>query len=126
MREHTYHPRLVSKGAWDEPVRADTGALQEQAIGIEQAQQPWRRIRLVLDQPTQAGGEREVKLWSNLQASVSAGQIAQLQRKRWRIEGMFQRHRVNAAQRDHQPGPSARSPAGLCRGAAGLQRTLSH
>ncbi len=58
-------------------------------IEVDGAQAPWRRIELMLDTPTQAG-EEVIWLWSNLPATVGARQIAELYRKRWRIEGMFQ------------------------------------
>ncbi|WP_116120052.1 transposase [Paraburkholderia sp. BL6665CI2N2] len=32
-----------------------------------------------------------IRLWSNLPDEVDAPEIARLYRKRWRIEGMFQR-----------------------------------
>jgi hypothetical protein len=68
----------------------ETGTVQEQAICIEQGHKPWRRIELQLDRPTE-DGETVIRLWSNLPEDVSAQQIAQLYRKRGRIEGMFQR-----------------------------------
>jgi DDE family transposase len=43
-----------------------------------------------LDTPTE-DGETTIRLWTNLPAQVSAAQVAALYRRRWRIEGMFQR-----------------------------------
>lgn len=50
----------------------------------------WRCIEIELDAPTESG-ERVIRLWSNLPASIDTLTIAKLYRKRWRIEGMFQR-----------------------------------
>lgn len=95
VREHAQHPRVLHAAPWQEAGRGETGELHEQAIGIQEAASatqaaPWRRIRLVLDTPTEAG-EQEIRLWSNLPPSVTAEQIAGLYRKRWRIEGLFGR-----------------------------------
>ena len=90
VREHAKHPRLIHQGAWAPCGRVDTGELHEQAICVQDGQAPWRRIELRLDTPTDAG-DTVIGLWSNLPAEVSAQKIAQLYRKRWRIEGMFQR-----------------------------------
>ena len=90
VREHARHPRLLEQGPWAACGRGETGVLREQAIGIEAHQPLWRRIELQLDEPTE-DGQTVLWLWSNLPPAVSAQQIARLYRKRWRIEGMFQR-----------------------------------
>ncbi len=99
VREHARHPRLSAQGTWSDGVVIDTGHLREQTIEIqsphEAAAQPaaalvWRRIEIALDTPTEAG-ETQLRLWSNLPATVDATTIAALYRKRWRIGGMFQR-----------------------------------
>jgi IS4 transposase len=92
VREHARHPRLLHEAPWHELGPCETGQLYEQAISIHEdcSALSWRRIRLVLDSPTEAG-EQEIRLWSNLPPSVTAEQIAQLYRKRWRIEGLFGR-----------------------------------
>ena len=90
VREHEKHPRLIEQSDWVACGRVETGTLQEQAIRIEEGQQPWRRIELQLDQTTE-DGDTVLRLWSNLPQAVDAQQIARLYRKRWRIEGMFQR-----------------------------------
>ena len=46
--------------------------------------------QLVLDEPTREG-LTQLNLWSNLPPEVTAEQIAQLYRRRWRIEGLFGR-----------------------------------
>lgn len=97
VREHSCHPRLAGLGRWSRYVRVDTGRVREQRIDLapdERAQTEhgisWRRIEIELDAPTESG-ERVICLWSNLPASIDAVTIAKLYRKRWRIEGMFQR-----------------------------------
>ena len=90
VREHDKHPRLLEQGPWVACGRVETGTLREQTICIEAGQEPWRRIELQLDGPTE-DGDTVIRLWSNLPQDVSAQQIALLYRKRWRIEGMFQR-----------------------------------
>ena len=114
VREHAKHPRVAQQGDWSEPTHTDTGAVREQTIAVEgihvpparggkkEAQSPapsepaaqpagaWRRIQITLDSPTEAG-EHTIGLWTNLPMTVDAATLAQLYRKRWRIEGMFQR-----------------------------------
>jgi len=99
VREHARHPRLIPNDDWSANTRIDTaGQVREQPIQLEspdgQTDQasgcPWRRIQVTLDEPTQAG-ESVISLWTNLPSSVQATSIAALYRKRWRIEGLFQR-----------------------------------
>src|SRR3979411_1628177 len=70
--------------------RTDTGQVQEQQIALEGLARSWRCIELTLDAPTE-DGETTIRLGTNLPLSVSAAQVAELYRRRWRIEGMFQR-----------------------------------
>jgi len=90
VREHARHPRLRHEGQWQACGRIETGEVHEQTICVAEEQAPWRRIELRLDVPSEAG-DTVIRLWSNLPAEVSAQKIAQLYRKRWRIESMFQR-----------------------------------
>jgi len=90
VREHARHPRLTGEGELRPCGRTETGAVYEQAIRIGEGTPNWRRIELHLDTPTE-DGDRVLRLWTNLPATVEAAQIAELYRKRWRIEGMFQR-----------------------------------
>ncbi|MGH8805401.1 MAG: IS4 family transposase [Polaromonas sp.] len=90
VREHAKHPRLIHAGSMAACGRVETGELHEQPICVQQGQAPWRRIELRLDTPTEAG-DTVIRLWSNLPGEVSAQKIAELYRRRWRIEGMFQR-----------------------------------
>ena len=98
VREHARHPKLKSLGKWGRYVRIETGRVREQSIEpalddqdqAEPSNVHWRRIEIELDEPTESG-DRTIALWSNLPASIDAATIARLYRKRWRIEGMFQR-----------------------------------
>src|SRR3954451_4073615 len=90
VREHTHHPRLASRGNWRGCGRTDTGTVREQEIALEGFARPWRCIELMLDAPTE-DGDMTIRLWTNLPAHLSAAQVAELYRRRWRIEGMFQR-----------------------------------
>jgi hypothetical protein len=90
VREHTKHPRLASRGTWRDCGRTDTGTVREQEIALEGFARSWRCIELMLDEPTE-DGDMTIRLWTNLPAHVSAAQVAELYRRRWTIEGMFQR-----------------------------------
>jgi hypothetical protein len=84
------HPRLSHRGAWRACGRTETGVVHEQAITREGSAGAWRCVELRLDTPTE-DGETTIRLWTNLPARVSAAEVAALYRRRWRIEGLFQR-----------------------------------
>lgn len=91
VREHSRHPRLEQQGEWEDAGSCDTGLLQVQRISLCADGLPqWRRIRLLLNAPTESG-ETEIRLWTNLPLEVTAARIADLYRRRWRIEGLFGR-----------------------------------
>jgi IS4 transposase len=90
VREHGTHPRLTGEGELKACGRVETGEVYEQPISIAECPLGWRRIELHLDKPTE-NGDAVIRLWSNLPSGVGAQRIAELYRKRWRIEGMFQR-----------------------------------
>jgi IS4 transposase len=90
VREHTKHPHLAHRGDWHCCGRTDTGPVHEQTITVEDVAKPWRCIELRLDAPTE-DGETTIRLWTNLPTWVSAAPVAVLYRRRWTIEGMFQR-----------------------------------
>lgn len=89
IRQQAKHPRLIQEGEWQEPVPVETGTVREQIIQVRGGYQ-CRRVELTLHSPTDSG-DSSLMFWSNLPESVSAEQIAQLYRRRWSIEGMFQR-----------------------------------
>ena len=82
--------RLAEEGPWRTCGRVDSGEVHEQRIATACGEHRWRRIALHLDAAT-GTGETTIRLWSNLPETVPATQLVQLYRKRWRIEGMFQR-----------------------------------
>ncbi len=90
VREHAKHPRLTSRGEWHCCGRCETGRLAEQEILLEGFATSWRCVELGLDTPTE-DGETTIRLWTNLPADISAAKVAELYRRRWRIEAMFQR-----------------------------------
>ncbi len=93
VREHARHPRLSERGEWGVGTDIETGHVREQSIRLtvqDRGERPWRRIEIELATPTEAG-DTHIALWSNLPEHIDAATIAQLYRKRWRIEGMFQR-----------------------------------
>ena len=95
VREHMRHPKLAGQGDWSEWTDIETGRARQQHVELANPSSDggrlcWRRIEIELAKPTESGDERIV-LWSNLPGQVDAATIARLYRKRWRIEGMFQR-----------------------------------
>ena len=71
--------------------RCETGKLYEQAAEtrLEERTLKMRRVTIVLDEPTR-DGETELHVLTNLPAKdASASQVADLYRKRWRIENRF-------------------------------------
>ncbi len=71
--------------------RVDTGELFEQLVMLSyQAQElRVRRIFLKLDKPTR-DGETEIALFTNLPEEINASIVADLYRKRWKVETAFQ------------------------------------
>ena len=89
IREQSKHPRLLKEGDWQEPIEVAAGNVREQIIEVKGGRQ-WRRVELKLRKSTESG-DTTLLFWSNLPDSISAEQIADLYRRRWSIEGMFQR-----------------------------------
>ncbi|WP_454866387.1 IS4 family transposase [Pseudomonas umsongensis] len=89
VREPSKHPRLLQEGDWQELVAVATGSVREQIIEVKGGRQ-WRRVELNLQKATESG-DTTLLFWSNLPETISAEQIANLYRRRWSIEGMFQR-----------------------------------
>lgn len=95
VREHARTPNPTERGALKRIGRIDTGCVFEQAIGIPDeaggGELALRRIELRLDAPTD-DGDTVVRLLSNAPPeALDACAIAQLYRRRWTIESMFQR-----------------------------------
>lgn len=103
--------------------RCETGVLKEQSIGIEAEGVAWRRIQLVLDEPTREG-LTQLNLWSNLPPRSRPSRLpsctcAVAHRRPVRANW----NRFSTARNAHA-GPSTRGAAGLCHGGAGLQRVV--
>jgi IS4 transposase len=94
VREHGSTPHPTARAAAHLCGRIDTGIVYEQAVSIPTgSDEPLilRRIELQFDKPTE-DGETVIRLLTNLpESTMSAGDIASLYRRRWRIENMFQR-----------------------------------
>jgi IS4 transposase len=91
VREHQQMP-WKPLGAMREVGQIETGRVAEQAIEVlDDDGQPhtWRRIRVQLSQPTR-DGEYTIYILTNLPATVEAGTIARVYRRRWTIETAFQ------------------------------------
>jgi IS4 transposase len=89
IRQQSKHPRLIKESDWQEPVPVEAGTVREQIIELKGGYR-WRRVELSLQTPTESG-DCVMWFWSNLPDTISAEQIADLYRRRWSIEGMFQR-----------------------------------
>lgn len=89
IREPSKHPRLIQESDWQKPITVEAGTVREQTIEVKGGRQ-WRRVELRLHTPTDSG-DTTLLFWSNLPENITAQQIADLYRRRWSIEGMFQR-----------------------------------
>lgn len=89
VRQHSKHPRIIQEGDWLECAAVESGTIREQIIELEGGIR-WRRVELSLHTANDSG-DLAMWFWSNLPDTVSAQQIANLYRRRWSIEGMFQR-----------------------------------
>lgn len=89
VRQPSKHPRVMQESDWQESGSVDSGTVREQIIEVKGGSR-WRRVELSL-QTANESGDLVMWFWSNLPDTVSARQIADLYRRRWSIEGMFQR-----------------------------------
>jgi hypothetical protein len=94
VREHGSTPSPKTLGKRRRIGRIETGMVYEQKVWIEDnAGQPLvlRRVELDLDEPTEEG-DTAIRMLTNLPKSgFTAQKVAQLYRRRWGIENMFQR-----------------------------------
>ena len=91
VREHEQTP-FKPLAPMQEQGATETGLVAEQpiqVIGPDGQPVVWRRIRVLLHQPTRDGDDR-VYIWTNLPAAVAAQTVARLYLNRWRIETAFQ------------------------------------
>ena len=71
--------------------RTDTGAVYEESVRVSDGgggERTVRRVTVVLDTPAR-DGDREIRILTNLPASVPASRVAELYRGRWGIEAAF-------------------------------------
>jgi IS4 transposase len=90
IREHGVSPNPTAQGEKREKTRGQTGRVFEQAVRVE-GEEPLelRRIEVHLEEPTE-DGETVIRLLTNVpEEKLSALEVAELYRKRWKIEGMF-------------------------------------
>lgn len=95
IREHGASPNPTEVSALKRIGRVETGMLYEQSVIVEPlGEKPvthrLRRIELHLDESTE-DGERVIRLLTNVPDSFEPKTLAQLYRRRWRIENLFQR-----------------------------------
>jgi IS4 transposase len=92
IREHGSSPNPTALGTAKKRGSSDTGEIYEQAVQIEfEPGKPivLRRIEVHLTNPTQ-GGDKIIRILTNLPKSKSATTVASAYRQRWKIENMFQ------------------------------------
>jgi IS4 transposase len=94
VREHAINPNPKVESKLRSIGRVETGRVYEQVVSIEDEKgvvHRLRRIELHLDEETE-DGDTVIRLLTNVPASkLNAKRLAQLYRRRWRIEAMFQR-----------------------------------
>jgi IS4 transposase len=94
MREHGRNPNPRELSRARRIGRIGTGTVYEQLVSVEDEHgvcHTLRRIELRLNEPTE-DGEQVIRLLTNVPASrMKATKLAQLYRRRWRIENLFQR-----------------------------------
>lgn len=95
IRQHANLP-IQSHGTRRQRGRIDSGMVFEQPVTLHMADTDLRARRIVLhlDTPTR-DGDTEMAILTNLPASIDAGTIADLYRRRWTIETLFARVKRN-------------------------------
>lgn len=92
IREDARNLRCQQRGRKKYLGRTTTGRVYEQALEVENTQTGERfcvrHLTLALDEPT-ADGDTEVRLVTNLPATVSGLRIVELYRERWTLERHF-------------------------------------
>ena len=91
VREHGSSPSPTVLGDLRKVGRVETGVVYEQSVQIGAGEDAItiRRIEVHLDQPSE-DGDTVIRILSNLPDSKGAEEIANLYRRRWTIESMFQ------------------------------------
>jgi hypothetical protein len=93
IRQHASTLRWTRQGHLRRAGRCATGTLHQRTLWLEDARGqtlPVRQITLTLDRPTR-DGETEIRLLTNLPVRAAAAcRVAELYRRRWTIEKLFQ------------------------------------
>lgn len=91
VREHGSSPNPKALTELREVGRVDTGTVYEQdvEIGTGETAVKLRRIEVHLDQPTD-DRDTIIRILTNLPAAKRAAEVANVYRRRWSIENMFQ------------------------------------
>lgn len=94
IREHGAHPAPSVTSELRRVGRVETGIVFEQSVEVKDTtgRLLWlRRVELQLDEPTE-DGETVIRLLTDVPAErLEAQDVARLYRRRWTVEGMFQR-----------------------------------
>jgi IS4 transposase len=94
VREHAINPNPKVESKLRSIGRVQTGRVYEQTVSIKDEKgdvHRFRRIEIHLDKETE-DGDKIIRLLTNVSASkIDAKKLAELYRRRWRIEAMFQR-----------------------------------
>lgn len=95
VRQHAANAKLIVEGPPQAQGKTDSGEVFEHLVdcigtGTEDSSIRLRRIELHLSKATE-DGETVIALLTNLPQTVTAMQIADLYRRRWTIENMFQK-----------------------------------
>jgi IS4 transposase len=95
VRQHAANAKLIVEGPPQAHGKTDSGEVFEHLVdcvgtGTEDSSIRLRRIELHLSKATE-DGETVIALLTNLPQTVTAMQIADLYRRRWTIENMFQK-----------------------------------
>ena len=91
VREHSKSPCPTALGKLRKVGRIETGTVYEQEVEIGSGTDAFRlrRVEVHLDRATE-DGDTVIRILTNLPQTKSAEEIANLYRRRWSIESMFQ------------------------------------
>jgi len=96
IRQHAATLRWQRQSRRRRVGRTATGVVYERKLWLQDEdgkEKAVRQITLVLDKPTR-DGDKTIQLLTNLPAKVVAAKVAEMYRKRWTVEQLFQRMTV--------------------------------
>lgn len=91
VRQHGLALTGLAAGERATAGRADTGTVFEESLRVSDGaggELTIRRVAVVLDTPTR-DGDRDIRILTNLPATVTAARVAELYRGRWAVEAAF-------------------------------------